>query len=237
MKKYSMAVLLIIAFVVFAEKVTFTSPAGNFSMEIEGTTTGQESFESIVLVNNIMKRLNKLDRNYIVKLKKRDRKEAKQLIDEIKYLVNSIPENINVSFPGNQSPGVTFTGSQSPGVTFSQDAQINVSINDFSEEEVQVEEIHAKMNASRFQILLSDLEDESFEEERVTIVKVAAQSNYFDVAQGKQIMEVFDFSDGKLAVLKIIYPKIIDTDNSFQLINSFEFGDDKNKAKRIIQVR
>ena len=227
MKKYSMVILVVMAFAMFAEKVTFTSPAGNFSMEIEGTTTGQESFESIVLVNNIMKRLNKLNRNYVVKLKRKDQAEAKQLIDEIKYLVNSIPENINVSFSRNQSQGVTF----------SQDAQINVSINDFSEEEVQVEEVHTKMNASRFQILLSDIEDASFEDERITTVKVAAEHNYFDVAQGKQIMDVFDFSDGKLAVLKIVYPRIIDTDNSFQLINSFEFGDDKNKAKRIIQAR
>jgi hypothetical protein len=222
MKKYSMAVLLFIAFVVFAEKVTFTSPAGNFSMEIEGAASNDGGFESIVVVNNIMKRLNKLDRNYLVQLKKNSRIEAKQLIDEIKYLVNSIPENVNVSFSGNQSQGVTF----------SQDAQINVSINDFSEEEV-----YTKMSASRFSIFLSDLEDESFEEERITIVKVAAQNNYFDVAQGKQIMDIFDFSDGKLAALKIIYPKIIDTDNSFQLINSFEFGDDKKRAQKIIQSR
>ena len=226
MKKYSIVILVVMALAMFAEKVTFTSPAGNFSMEVEGTASSDGAYGSTDLVNNIMKRLNELDRDYISELRKRDRREAKQLIDEIKYLVNSIPENVNV----------TFTGNQNYGESFSHDAQINVNINDF-QEQIQVEEINSKMNASRFQILLSDLQDESFEEERVTIVKVAVQSNYFDVAQAKLIMDVFDFSDGKLAVLKIINSRIVDQENSFQLINSFDFGDDKNKAKRIIQSR
>jgi hypothetical protein len=176
-------------------------------MEIDGNTSNNGSYESNVVIKNINKRLRQLNANYIVKLKGNDRRNAKQLLDEIKYLVSSIPQNVDISF----GMGVEEV------------------------EEVQVE-VNKKMINSKFQMLMSDLKDESFEEERVSILAVAANKNYFDVAQGKQILGVFDFADEKLSALRVFYPKVLDPDNAFQLLKSFDFDDEKNAAKNIIQA-
>jgi len=98
MKLSTIIFFLLASTMVFAEKVTLSTPGGNISMEIEGITSSTGSYESNVVIKNINKRLEQLNANYIVKLKSNDRMNAKQLLDEIKYLVNSIPQNVDISF-------------------------------------------------------------------------------------------------------------------------------------------
>ena len=51
------------------------------------------------------------------------------------------------------------------------------------------------------------------------------------------MMELFNFSDDKLKVLKIMAPHIVDAQNAYIIYKTFTFDSDKEKAAQIMTER
>lgn len=90
------------------------------------------------------------------------------------------------------------------------------------------------MNDAEFSSLLNSVKNESFESDMLSIVQISAKYNYFTVSQVVRLINLFSFSSGKIEVVKMVYPNVIDRYNSHQIINSFTYSSDKEKVRQII---
>ncbi|HEX8436239.1 DUF4476 domain-containing protein, partial [Archangium sp.] len=62
----------------------------------------------------------------------------------------------------------------------------------------------------------------------------AVGNNYFTVNQVLQVLPQFQFSKEKLEAVRVLWTRVLDRQNSFQLYNAFQFSNDKAELKRII---
>lgn len=91
------------------------------------------------------------------------------------------------------------------------------------------------MPEADLQNLLIALKKESFEKEQLNVLGVAARYGYFSVDQLIRIIDVFSFSSGKISAVKIVFPRVADKYNSYNLIGAFTFSTDKEELKKVIE--
>ncbi|GHG63098.1 DUF4476 domain-containing protein [Comamonas sp. JC664] len=77
----------------------------------------------------------------------------------------------------------------------------------------------------------------SFNEDKMRVLNSATQNNYFLVSQVGQLLGHFQFSQDKLAVVRLLKPAILDMQNSHQLYSHFNFSSDKKKLEEILSQR
>jgi len=197
-------------------RVEMKTPAGNLSIRISGYVDDDQAVPSPVLLavpENIVRRirldLRVLRNTYIQKLySTRDRKAALSITDEIEDLTELI---YKLNYSGN----------------------INVEVD--NTDDVIVETIdHYQMSSGKFSSLLSQIESESFSDDKFSILKTVVRENYFTVAQLSQIMKKFSMDDDKVKAVRIIYPHTIDKENGYKLISNVTFSDSKDNLKEII---
>ena len=90
------------------------------------------------------------------------------------------------------------------------------------------------MRPADFSALRSAIADETFEKTRLNVLQSAASGNSFTVAQVGQLVDIFDFSDGKVKAVEICRDRIVDRENAFQLYSHFEFDADKKRVRSIL---
>jgi hypothetical protein len=93
---------------------------------------------------------------------------------------------------------------------------------------------HGAMRPADFSALRSAIADETFEKSRLNVLRSAASGNSFTVAQVGQLVDIFDFSDGKVKAVEICRDRIVDRENAFQLYSHFEFDADKKRVRSIL---
>lgn len=85
-----------------------------------------------------------------------------------------------------------------------------------------------------FSALISSIQNESFESDMLSVVQISSKYNYYTVSQVVSLIDLFSFSNGKLEVVKMTYPNVIDKYNSHLIINAFTYSADKEKVRQII---
>ncbi|MBI5545183.1 MAG: DUF4476 domain-containing protein [Deltaproteobacteria bacterium] len=85
-----------------------------------------------------------------------------------------------------------------------------------------------------FNALKEAIKAESFENKKTDVLSTAASSNYFSVDQVGDLIDLFQFSPGKLKALELCKARIVDSKNAFQVYSHFTFEADKKKAKQIL---
>jgi len=85
-----------------------------------------------------------------------------------------------------------------------------------------------------FRNILGAMSCESFADDKLRVLDSAASTNFFLVAQVQQVLAQFNFPGDRLKAVRILRPRILDTDNAFQLYGAFEFPRDKEELKRIL---
>ncbi|MBL7149208.1 MAG: DUF4476 domain-containing protein [Candidatus Cloacimonetes bacterium] len=221
MKKIMILVLLSVFTFTFAESISFESSAGSMKITIDGSSSG--NVQSSTILEEIAARLEKLESKYVPKLNKLDKNKAAKLIDEIYELLALLPEDVSVSVRSTSTPS-------------SQIQSANVSISIDVNEPVIEEEItfNNAMSESEFKQLLSNVENESFADDQTSVVRIAANSKYFTINQLVRLLELFSFSDDKINIVRLVYQKIVDKDNSHNLLGAFTYSDDKKEVEQII---
>ncbi|MFZ5470333.1 MAG: DUF4476 domain-containing protein [Myxococcota bacterium] len=90
------------------------------------------------------------------------------------------------------------------------------------------------MGDGDFASLCEAIEDEGFAEQKVGVLRTAADSAYFTTAQVGKLVDLMAFSEQKVEVVAITKDKLVDRQNAFQLYKRFSFSEDKDKVKRLL---
>ncbi len=223
-----MKITIIIALFLFAamltaDEIVFKTPGGEVSVEISGTTQNG-TVSSGQIVENIGLKLEELESLYKDKLGRTGDMKAKKLMDEIFAMLGSLPTDEHVQ--------VT-TSSSSTTSSIS----LNVNFNDTTDEPV-ISETSAPtsqaMNEADFSNLLNQIRNESFADDQLNVIRSAAKRNHFTVDQTVRVITVLTYSDDQIAALRLLYPMVVDRENSHNIISAFTYSDDKEEAQEII---
>lgn len=85
-----------------------------------------------------------------------------------------------------------------------------------------------------FNQLYNSVKDESYESDQLSIIEISARYNFFSINQLVRLVDLFSFSNGKIEMVRSLYPNVVDKYNAHQLINAFTYSSDKEKVKGII---
>ena len=226
MKKIIIIILLAFSVLAFGEGI---------SMSVTVDETSTSNIGSISVVYEIADRIEILQKKYISKLNKLDQRQTVRIIDEIFELLALLPEDVLIQSITSTPSGQT------------QNANISISI-DVNEQQMGSETTVIKhkieivedvdepiaMSSSEFQRLLNNVKNESFADDQTSIVRIAAKSKCFSISQLITLLDVFSFSDDKINVVQIVYPRVVDKDNAHNLLGAFTYSDDKDRVEQII---
>jgi hypothetical protein len=93
------------------------------------------------------------------------------------------------------------------------------------------------MPMSDFNRAISVIQNESFENSKLSIAKQITSNNYLCVAQIVQICRLFSFENTKLEFAKYAYHYCVDKNNYFQLNEVFSYSSSKDELRKYIDVR
>lgn len=91
------------------------------------------------------------------------------------------------------------------------------------------------MNEASFQHLKESLKKESLSSNRIFLLESAAAENRFTVHQLIEILDLHTFSKERIRAVEIIYPWIIDKNNSLLIFGAMKFSSEKEEVKKIIE--
>lgn len=91
------------------------------------------------------------------------------------------------------------------------------------------------MNAASFGRLRQTLQNESFDNVRLTMAKQVINSNFFTVSQVKELVQLFSFENNKLEIAKYAYRNTVDKNNYFAIADCLTFSSNKEELMRYIQ--
>jgi len=90
----------------------------------------------------------------------------------------------------------------------------------------------APMKDAAFAQLVEAIKQASFDDEKIAVVRHAAQSNWFRSAQVAAVMDLVSFDDGKIDAAVAMRPRITDPENSFVIFNKLAFDSSKEKLRK-----
>ncbi|HZI09625.1 MAG TPA: DUF4476 domain-containing protein [Myxococcus sp.] len=93
------------------------------------------------------------------------------------------------------------------------------------------------MQEGAFKRMNEAIARESFAEDKMRVLTMAARDNHFLVSQVSQLLTYFPFSQDKLTVVRELKPRILDLENGYQLQSAFSFSGDKKKLQEILAQR
>jgi hypothetical protein len=89
------------------------------------------------------------------------------------------------------------------------------------------------MHHKDFKMMCEVVDDASFHEKKIGVIKVACISSYFNSRQCAKLLSMISFDDAKLNALKVLAPRIIDKDVT-EIVKQFSFSSSKDKALEIL---
>lgn len=90
------------------------------------------------------------------------------------------------------------------------------------------------MSTFDFAVLIEDLDEEPFSDNKLSLIRIAASSHFFLVEQVENILEYFVFEDDRIEAVRILYPQILDDENSYRLFDKFVFSNSKEELTIIL---
>lgn len=89
------------------------------------------------------------------------------------------------------------------------------------------------MHHKDFTMMCEVVDDASFTDKKIGVIKVACISSYFTSQQCAQLLSMFSFEDDKLKALKVLRPRMLDIDAK-PILKQFSFSATQDKAKEIL---
>lgn len=105
---------------------------------------------------------------------------------------------------------------------------------------VAVPVVHASpsaMDAASFERLKGAIDDESFSEQKLDVLRTAAGDAWFTCDQVGQLVELFTFGRDKVAAVEVVRSRLVDRQNAFTLYERFTFSSEKEAVKRLLADR
>ena len=83
----------------------------------------------------------------------------------------------------------------------------------------------------QLQTIESALEEESFSDARVELLREITQHHAFEVSQVTALLEAFSFGDDKVEAAALLHAQVVDPENWFQVYEAFDFDTDKEALR------
>ncbi|HEX8819393.1 MAG TPA: DUF4476 domain-containing protein [Archangium sp.] len=80
------------------------------------------------------------------------------------------------------------------------------------------------------------MDREPFADDKMNVLEDVADNNYFLVSQVIQVLPQFKFSKDRIEAVRVLWSRVLDKQNGYQLYNAFQFSTDKAEVKRIISA-
>ena len=90
------------------------------------------------------------------------------------------------------------------------------------------------MHNKDFKMMCEVVDDASFHEKKIGVIKVACISSYFNSKQCAKLLSMIPFDDVKLKALKVLAPRMIGRDVT-DIVKQFTFSSNKDKALEILR--
>ena len=90
------------------------------------------------------------------------------------------------------------------------------------------------MKDQLFQTFYKEMKNEPFKDDRMKLLNAALAGSDFTSAQCLQLTKLYTFDDDRMEIMKIMYPRIVDKEAFFTVINTLTFGSSKEKMKDFI---
>lgn len=90
------------------------------------------------------------------------------------------------------------------------------------------------MNDQLFQTFYKEMKNEPFKDDRMKLINAALAGSDFTSAQCLQLTKLYTFDDDRMEIMKIMYPRIVDKEAFFTVINTLTFSSSKEKMKDFI---
>jgi hypothetical protein len=94
--------------------------------------------------------------------------------------------------------------------------------------------VYQPIAEGKLQKVMGAMSREPFAEDKLNVLTDAVGANYFLVGQVQQMLNQFQHSQDRLKAVRVLWSRVLDRDNGFQLYNSFQFSQDKAELKRIL---
>ena len=100
--------------------------------------------------------------------------------------------------------------------------------------EMRYERRPRAMHNKDFKMMCEVVDDASFHEKKIGVIKVACISSYFNSKQCAKLLSMISFDDAKLKALKVLAPRMIGRDVT-DIVKQFTFSSNKDKALEILR--
>ena len=87
------------------------------------------------------------------------------------------------------------------------------------------------MNDQLFQTFYKEMKNEPFKDDRMKLLNAALAGSDFTSVQCLQLTKLYTFDDDRMEIMKIMYPRIVDKEAFFTVINTLTFSSSKEKMK------
>lgn len=83
------------------------------------------------------------------------------------------------------------------------------------------------MSPGLFERFYKDVKSESFDDGKLKLIELALAKSWFSSEQCCRLSELLSFDDNKVKFIKLVYPKVVDQEGFFQVINTLTFSANK----------
>lgn len=91
------------------------------------------------------------------------------------------------------------------------------------------------MSQDAFSRFYKTVKDATFDDQRLKLIETSVITSNFTTEQCRQLTGFFHFDDKKMKVMKMMYPKIVDKSNFFELIGSLTFISSKDEMNAFVK--
>jgi hypothetical protein len=75
---------------------------------------------------------------------------------------------------------------------------------------------------------------ESFGDGKLRVLEAAAGQQYFLVPQVLKLLQRFTFAEDRLNATRVLWPRVLDRENAYQMYGAFSFPSEKEELRKII---
>lgn len=159
------------------------------------------------IISLLKAKIDKLEYESIARLGTLERAEALKELKSIRVLIAALPLDSDIVIDGAKK--------------------------DQADKEAEKKE----MTDADFKLLIDNLKAKKFSREKIDVIKIAAENNYFTFSQLQGLLDQVKGSDSGdlITVIKTVYPKVTERKNNYLLLDYFRFQSDKDRVKKIME--
>jgi hypothetical protein len=131
----------------------------------------------------------------------------------------------------------TFSTSSTTATSVSPNVQISSNTNQTqtqTQNQAQGHKVNCTQTMNRLEAFKAELQDQSFEEDRLDALQLSMKSTCLTTAQAEQVIDLFTFDENRLEVAKYLSDRLVDRQNAAALAKKLSFDSSKMEYRRYI---